>query len=103
MRRSVQPQIPLVHAGIDHMHATELQVISDILDAHPEIVEKVLADIVPEGVDPEKGRKGMTAEQVVRALIVKMMNSFSYEQLAFHLVDSRTYSSFCRIGIGDDP
>jgi IS5 family transposase len=103
MRISVQSQIPLVHAGIDHIHATELQVISDLLDDHPEIVEMVMADIVPEGVDPEKGRKGMTAEQVVRALIVKMMNGFSYEQLAFHLVDSRTYSSFCRIGIGDDP
>lgn len=103
MRISVQSQIPLVHAGVDHMHATELQTISDILDAHPEIVDMVMDDIVPEGVDPDKGRKGMTAEQVVRALIVKMMNGFSYEQLAFHLVDSRTYSSFCRIGIGDDP
>ena len=103
MRISVQSQIPLVHAGVDHIHAAELQAISDILDAHPRIVDMVMADIVPEDVDPEKGRRGMTAEQVVRALIVKMMNGFSYEQLAFHLVDSRTYSSFCRIGIGDDP
>lgn len=103
MRMSVQSQIPLVHAGVNHIHAAELQAISDILDAHPEITSMVLADIVPDGVDPEKGRKGMTAEQVVRALIVKMMNGFSYEQLAFHLVDSRTYSSFCRIGIGDNP
>ena len=103
MRRSVQPQISLVHAGVNHIHAAELLAISIILDAHPEIIEMVLADIVPEGVDPEKGRRGMTAEQVVRALIVKQMNGFSYEQLAFHLIDSRTYSSFCRIGIGDDP
>jgi IS5 family transposase len=103
MRIGIQPQLPIVHPIVNHVHATELRTISDILDAAPQIVDLVLEDIVPDGVDPEKGRKGMTAEQVVRALIIKMMNGYSYEQLAFHLADSRTYRAFCRIGIGDDP
>ena len=45
----------------------------------------------------------MTAEQVIRALIVKMMNGYSYAQLAFHLANSQTYRAFCRIGIMDKP
>jgi IS5 family transposase len=45
----------------------------------------------------------MTAEQVLRALIVKQMNGFSYEELAFHLADSSCYRVFCRIGHFDKP
>jgi IS5 family transposase len=43
----------------------------------------------------------MTAEQVLRALVVKQMNEFSYEELSFHLADSRSYKSFCRFGIAE--
>jgi IS5 family transposase len=32
-------------------------------------------------------------------MIVKQMNDYSYAELAFHLSDSSTYRSFCRIGI----
>jgi IS5 family transposase len=41
----------------------------------------------------------MTAEQVIRAAIIKQMENYSYEDLAFHILDSVTYRSFCRIGI----
>lgn len=40
----------------------------------------------------------MSAEQVLRAAIVKQTEGFSYEDLAFHILDSRCYRSFCRIG-----
>jgi IS5 family transposase len=40
----------------------------------------------------------MTAEQVLRAAVIKQTEGFSYEELAFHLVDSHTYRRFCRIG-----
>ena len=39
----------------------------------------------------------MTAEQVLRALILKQMNSWDYRELAFHLEDSRTFRRFCRL------
>ena len=45
------------------------------------------------------GAQGMSAEQVLRAAIIKQTEGFSYEELAFHLIDSRTYRNFCRIGI----
>lgn len=40
------------------------------------------------------GAQGMTAEQVLRAAITKQIEGFSYEALAFHLIDSRTYRNF---------
>jgi IS5 family transposase len=42
----------------------------------------------------------MTAEQVLRALLVKQMAGFSYDQLVFHLADSATYQRFCRLDPG---
>ena len=41
----------------------------------------------------------MSAEQVLRALLVKQLNQFSYRELAFHLADSRSYRTFCQLSI----
>jgi IS5 family transposase len=98
MRRTVQDQQKLVPIPVEHPHAAELAEISKTLDAHPEIYCMVRDDLVAGGIDPEKGRDGMPAEQVFRAIIIKQMNGFSYNQLAFHLGDSDCYRSFCRIG-----
>lgn len=43
----------------------------------------------------------MSAEQVVRAAIIKQMFKFSYQDLAFHLADSVGLRRFCLVGIGD--
>ena len=80
--------------------------MSTVLDALPEAAELVGADLARRGdkqIDISKGREGMTAEQVLRAFVVKQMNGYSYEELAFHLADSNTYRSFCRFGIADKP
>ena len=98
MRRSLDPQLPIVHPSVQHDHADELKTISGILDDEPEILELVLADLVDGGILDDDGREGMTAEQVLRSLVVKQMNGFSYDELAFHLADSRSYRSFCRFG-----
>jgi len=72
--------------------------VAAILDAHSELEALVEAELVDEGVSREVGRGGMSADQVVRVLIVKQMNQFSYQDLAFHLADSATYRAFCRFG-----
>ena len=100
MRRTIDQQQNLVPIPGEHQHSAELREISAILDGNPEVYELVHADLVAGGIDPDKGRTGMTAEQVIRAMIVKQMNGFSYEQLEFHIVDSACYQSFCRIVIG---
>jgi IS5 family transposase len=106
MRRIVPDQLPLVSAPVVHVHAHELRKMSAVLDAMPEAAALVHVDLTHRGgkpIDTTKGREGMTAEQVLRAFVVKQMNGFSYEELAFHLADSRTYRSFCRLGIDQKP
>jgi len=69
-----------------------------ILDRHPELEQIVERDLQGAGVRQDVGREGMSADQILRALIVKQMNQFSYEELSFHLADSVTYRGFCRLG-----
>ena len=106
MRRIVHEQMHLVSAPIAHAHARELEQMSAVLDAMPDVVRWVRDDLLRRAakrINPNKGREGLTAEQVLRALIVKQMNGFSYEELAFHLGDSSSYRAFCRLGIDQKP
>lgn len=101
MRSTVADQLSLVPSHWAHVHSHELREMSRALDANPETLEPVLADLVGDGVDTQRGRGGMSAETVLRALMIKQMNGFSYEQLAFHLSDSNSYRTFCRLGLAD--
>lgn len=101
MRKNLLQQLPLTPATIDHVHAVELAAMSDLLDGLPEAVALVHEDLSWRGgrrIDPNKGRDGMAAEQVLRAGVLKQHTGCSYERLAFGLADSSTYRSFCRIG-----
>jgi len=101
MRQAYQTQPKLRESWLDLDHARELKTISDLLDLQPLISELILGDLRAAGgaKRARTGAGGMTAEQVVRALLIKQMNGFSYRELAFHLADSRTYRTFCRLGV----
>jgi len=100
MRKKNHEQMPLMDIEIEHPRAEELMNISRILDTLPTINEMVLQDLRGGEASPRPtGAQGMSAEQVLRAAIIKQLEGFSYEEPAFHLVDSRTYRSFCRIGV----
>ena len=101
MRKKNQKQMPLMITSIDHPHAEDLKSISQILDDHPIINEMVLQDLSRDVVKRDTGAEGMSAEQVLRAAIIKQLEGFSYEELAFHLLDSFCYRRFCRIGFAD--
>lgn len=101
MRKKDQKQLPLMNKGIEHPHAVELQEISRIIDENPIINEWVLQDLVGDKKLTDTGAEGMSAEHVFRASIIKQMEGYSYEELAFHLIDSLSYRCFCRIGIAD--
>ena len=103
MRSSVRDQLLLVPAPFDHDHVRELLAMRAILDAHPEFARWVQADLLAGGIAADRGRDGMSGEQVLRALVIKQANGFSYEQLGFHLADSQTYRAFCLIGFADKP
>lgn len=101
MRKKDQKQMPLMIRSIDHPHAEELEGISKILDGNPIINEWVLQDLTRNVMHRDRGAEGMSAEQVVRAAIIKQMEGYGYDDLAFHLLDSACYRRFCRIGIVD--
>ena len=102
MRRIILQQPSIVETTGNHQHTTELRKIDEILRSLPRIAELVHEDLVRGLKDPRTGRRGnLTADQVVRVLLVKQMNGFSYEELAFHLADSKTYRAFCGIGFTD--
>lgn len=99
MRRTLPDQLELVPAFHAHVRSRELEAMSEILNAHPEAAKWVLGDLVGQRVSSKKGREGMSGEQVLRAMLVKQLGSFSYDDLAFQLADSMSYRGFCRIGI----
>ena len=101
MRKNIQHQRPIVYPYIDHEHAEELRAIDTILDRLPLVDDLVYEDLVRDLDDPENGRPGLTGSQVLRLLILKQMNGFSYQELAFHLADSRCYRAFCGFGIDE--
>ena len=102
MRKKSKKQLPLMPDASDHPQAAELENISRILDANPIICDLAMQDIckVSKG-EHKSGANGMTAEQAVRAAIVKQMFNFCYKDLAFHIVDSKSLRRFMRIGIAD--
>ena len=101
MREKCKKQLPLMNPTIDHPQARELEIISRILDQETTIVEMVHQDLCRNRTLRKTGANGMSAEQVIRAAIVKQMFGFSYELLPFHLADSISLRAFCRIGIAD--
>jgi IS5 family transposase len=80
----------------------ELDQISRILDATPSVLDHVFKDLTTtHRIDT--GRKGMTAEQVLRCAILKQYRELTYEELAFHLEDSDAFRSFARLEMGQYP
>lgn len=102
MRKLSTIQPALLEPWLDVEHAKELQAISEILEQRPEIQELILQDLhLSSGAQADTGADGLSADQVLRALLIKQINGFSYQELAFHLADSSTYRTFCRFGITD--
>ncbi len=79
---------------IEHPHSEELRAISEVLDEVEGLVELVEMDRVEEGrIDAGRGRPGMSAEQVLRAAIVQQLRHWTFDELAWHLADSRSLTA----------
>ncbi len=103
MREKRQKQMPLMGHIQDHEQSKELKVISTIIDNNLTIAELILQDLNRDKSPIQRaGAKGMSADQVLRCAIVKTLYGFTYEELAFHTVDSQSLRWFCRIGIGEE-
>lgn len=103
MREARKTQPTLRETWLELDHAKELEAISRVLDDNPKIAELVWQDLQAANGSKQtsRGVGGLSGDQVMRILVIKQMNGFSYRQLAFHLADSRSYQTFCRLGITD--
>lgn len=96
MRKARDFQTSLSYPWLELDHAKELQALAGLIDQHPRIAEIVLQDLTHDGCQAT-GAQGVSADFVFRALLLKQMHSWSYEELHFHLNDSQTYRTFCQI------
>ena len=102
MRKKHQKQLPLIEPASGHPQEMELEIISMLIDSTPTICDHVLQDLNEGKVKKRNtGAEGMSADQVLRTAVVMRLYGFTYEQLAFHIYDSRALRRFCRIGIAD--
>jgi len=102
MRKKRQDQLNLFHALGSNNIAKELGGMSLLLDANPHVVEHVYFDLI-KGCRVDTGAEGMTAEQVLRAAVLKQYRQLSYRELAFHLEDSKAFRAFTRLEMGYYP
>lgn len=92
-------QLTLTAPWIAHEHASELATISELLDAQPRLAALVQQDLLAACPhNPRTGRAGLTGDQVLRMLLARQLNGWTYAELAFHLADSGSYRTFCRVG-----
>jgi IS5 family transposase len=96
MRHSAQ--LALTAPWIGHVHAMELAAISALLDEEAGFAALVQQDLEAAcRKNPGTGRPGLTGEQVLRMAVARQLNDWTYAELAFHLADSVSYRTFCRV------
>ena len=88
MRQERTIQATIFEVFAQHEIGCELKAMSQWLDGQPGLVRRVAGDLRRQGVR-ETGRRGLPAESVLRCALLKQQRQLSYEELAFHLEDSR--------------
>jgi IS5 family transposase len=71
-----------------------LQAIGDFLDKQPALVEQVRRDQVRGLRQPDHGRHGLTAVQVLRALVLMRLKNWDYRELRERIADGITLRRF---------
>ena len=72
----------------------ELKTMDRIIDANPQIVKAVQADL--NRGSKAHGRPGMSAERILRSAILKQRKGYSYRALRDHINESVAYRWFTR-------
>jgi len=102
MRQKLTRQMSIFSVTMRHDIGKELAAFSEILDTMPKMLDLVYADLT-RAARKDTGREGMTAEQVLRCVALKQYRNLSYEELAFHLEDSKSFRAFARLEMGQYP
>ncbi|MDN5850865.1 MAG: ISNCY family transposase [Nitrococcus sp.] len=100
MREKRTSQVSIFDQFAAHEIGRELEAMSGWLDAHPQVLERVAEDL---GASATTGRRGLSAEATLRCALLKQHRQLSYEELAFHLLDSASFQAFARLPSGLTP
>ncbi|HEV8131950.1 MAG TPA: ISNCY family transposase [Acidobacteriota bacterium] len=71
-----------------------LQAISNFIDQHAELVEKVRRDLATGLKKPATGRNGLTAQQTLRSLTLMRVKNWDYRELRERIADGYTVRRF---------
>ncbi len=82
MRKKINHQMPLMRPVLDHPQAKELDSIHGIIKDTPTISDYVLKDLSKfKKSNDQRGARGMSADQVLRAAIVMILFGFSVTKI----------------------
>lgn len=73
-----------------------LQAISDFIDNHGHLVDKVRRDLERGLKNPRTGRSGLSAQQVLRSLALQRVKNWNYRELRERISDGYTLRRFTR-------
>ena len=97
MSRAAHPQISfadweLMRQGL--VLEPLLQAIADFLDDHAEMIETIRGNLRRGLKNPDTGRNGLTAQQVLRSLILMRIKNWDYRELRERIADGYTLRQF---------
>jgi len=75
------------------------ETISEVLEANPKILNLAHKDFSKGLSESERGRKGYTSEQILRALIVMFIEGDSYREVVIRIENSEFFQKFVKLGI----
>jgi transposase, IS5 family len=97
MTRAIDPQISFADLAL-HRQGVRLdpilQAISDLIEDHPELVERVRQDLERGLKNARTGRSGLTAPQVLRSLTLQRVKNWDYRELRERIADGYTLRQF---------
>ena len=73
-----------------------LQAISDFIDQHGHLVDKVRRDLQRGLKNPKTGRDGLSAQQVLRSFVLQRVKNWKYRELRERVNDGYTLRRFTR-------
>jgi len=73
-----------------------LQAISDFIDEHGHLINKVRQDLNRGLKNPKTGRSGLTAQQVLRSFVLQRVKNWDYRELRERIADGYTLRRFAR-------
>ena len=81
---------------VDHPVADDLERASAWLDAHPELLAEIAADLGARS-GSSRGRRGLSCETVLRCALLKHLRRETFRGLEFALRDSLSARRFARV------